>query len=392
MTQRMRFGIFLAPFHKPGINPTLALEQDLELIQWLDRCGYDEAWCGEHHSAGSEISASPEILIAVASERTRHIKLGTGVVSVSYHNPLWVAERIVQLDHITRGRVMLGLGPGSLPSDGAMIGISQSQTRPLLAEGLDVIMKLLKSDEPVNFKNDRWELNDARLHLRPYSNPLFDVAVPAVASPTGPKLAGMHGTGLLSIGATTAAGFDALALHWDVMEAQAKEYNTVVDRNKWRLVGMVHCAETMDQAYRDVEYGIEQWFDYFQAVAAFPQMAVPGNNVKEMISFVNDSGFGAIGTPDMVNAQIDRLWKQSNGGFGAYLMLAHNWANFDATRKSYDLISRHVFPQWQGQTATMAAADRARAARPALAEVHSKAVEVATQQYADEVAARETRH
>ncbi|MFK7964368.1 MAG: LLM class flavin-dependent oxidoreductase [Burkholderiaceae bacterium] len=392
MNQRMRFGIFLAPFHKPGINPTLALEQDLELIQWLDRCGYDEAWCGEHHSAGSEISASPEILIAVASERTRHIKLGTGVVSVSYHNPLWVAERIVQLDHITRGRVMLGLGPGSLPSDGAMIGISQSQTRPLLAEGLDVIMKLLKSDEPVNFKNDRWELNDARLHLRPYSNPLFDVAVPAVASPTGPKLAGMHGTGLLSIGATTAAGFDALALHWDVMEAQAKEYNTVVDRNKWRLVGMVHCAETMDQAYRDVEYGIEQWFDYFQAVAAFPQMAVPGNNVKEMISFVNDSGFGAIGTPDMVNAQIDRLWKQSNGGFGAYLMLAHNWANFDATRKSYDLISRHVFPQWQGQNATMAAADRARAARPALAEVHSKAVEVATQQYADEVAARETRH
>ena len=124
MSHRMRFGIFLAPFHKPGINPTLALEQDLELIQWLDRCGYDEAWCGEHHSAGTEISASPEIFMAVASQRTRHIKLGTGVVSVSYHNPLWVAERIVQLDHLTRGRVMLGVGPGSLPSDGIMVGIS----------------------------------------------------------------------------------------------------------------------------------------------------------------------------------------------------------------------------------------------------------------------------
>ena len=106
MTQRMRFGIFLAPFHKPGINPTLALEQDLELIQWLDRCGYDEAWLGEHHSAGTEISASPEIMMAVASQRTRHIRLGSGVISVSYHNPLWVAERIVQLDHLTRGRVI----------------------------------------------------------------------------------------------------------------------------------------------------------------------------------------------------------------------------------------------------------------------------------------------
>jgi limonene 1,2-monooxygenase len=87
MRQCLRFGIFLAPFHKPGINPTLALQSDLELIQWLDRCGYDEAWFGEHHSAGTETSASPEIMIATAAERTRHIRLGTGVVSVSYHNP-----------------------------------------------------------------------------------------------------------------------------------------------------------------------------------------------------------------------------------------------------------------------------------------------------------------
>jgi limonene 1,2-monooxygenase len=383
---RLRFGIFLAPFHKPGINPTLALEQDLELIQWLDRCGYDEAWLGEHHSAGSEISASPEILMAFAAERTKHIKLGTGVVSTSYHNPLWIAERIVMLDHLTRGRVMLGVGPGSLPTDGVMIGISQNDTRRLLEEGFDVIMKLLTSEEPVTFKNERWDLRDARLHLRPYSNPLFDCVVPAVASPTGPKLAGKHGVGLLSIGATTAAGFDALALHWDVMEEQARHYGTRVDRNKWRLVGLVHCADTMEQAYRDVEYGIEQWFHYFQAVAAFPQMAVPGNNVKEMISFVNDSGFGAIGTPDMVIAQIERLQKQSNGGFGAYLMLAHNWANFQATKHSYDLIARHVFPIFQEQAhSTLAAAMRAEKARPELAAIHAKAVEVATERFKMEV-------
>lgn len=393
MSHRMRFGIFLAPFHKPGINPTLALEQDLELIQWLDRCGYDEAWCGEHHSAGTELSASPEIFMAVASQRTRHIRLGTGVVSVSYHNPLWVAERIVQLDHLTRGRVMLGLGPGSLPTDGAMIGLSQTQTRGLLEDGLGIIHQLLTTEEPVNFENDRWTLRDARLHLRPWSNPLFDLAVAAVASPTGPKLAGRYGCGLLSIGATTAAGFDALALHWDVMQQQAAHYGTTVDRSKWRLVGLVHCAETMEQAYRDVEYGIEQWFDYFQAVAAFPQMAVPGANVKEMISFINDSGFGAIGTPDMVKAQIDRLWAQSNGGFGAYLMLAHNWANFDATRRSYDLIARNVFPHFQGQhRSTMEASARARAARPALADVHMKAVEAAGQKYAAEVAQRGSVH
>lgn len=385
---RLRFGIFLAPFHKPGINPTLALESDFELVQWLDRCGYDEAWFGEHHSAGSEISASPEIFIAVAAERTRHIRLGTGVVSLSYHNPLWVAERIVMLDHVTRGRVMLGAGPGSLPTDGAMIGISQSQTRELLDQSLGIVMRLLTGEEPVTFQNDRWDLRDARLHLRPYSNPLFDIAVAAVASPTGPRLAGRHGIGMLSVGATTAAGFDALALHWNVLEEQARRHGKAVDRSKWRLVGMVHCAETMEQAYRDVEYGIEQWFDYFQSVAAFPQMSMPGSNVKEMIAYINESGLGAIGTPDMCIAQIERLQAQSSGGFGAYLLLAHNWANRDATLRSYELIARHVMPRFQGHhRATLDAAERARDARPALSEVHAKAVEAAKQRYAAEVAA-----
>jgi limonene 1,2-monooxygenase len=145
----------------------------------------------------------------------------------------------------------------------------------------------------------------------------------------------------------------------------------------------------MEQAYRDVEYGIEQWFHYFQDVAAFPQMAVPGANVKEMISFVNDSGFGAIGTPDMCRAQIDRLWKQSNGGFGAYLTLAHNWANFEATKKSYELIAREVFPHFQGQhLSTMNAATRAQSQRTDLAAKQSAAVAAATERYAAEKAAR----
>lgn len=387
MTTRMRFGIFLAPFHKPGINPTLALEQDFELIQWLDRCGYDEAWAGEHHSAGSEISASPEIFLAVAAERTKHIKLGTGVVSLSYHNPLWVAERIVMLDHITRGRVMLGVGPGSLPTDGVMIGLSQSQTRLLLEESLAIIMQLLTSEEPVTFRNDRWDLHEARLHLRPYSN--FDVAVAAVASPTGAKLAGRHGVGMLSVGATMAAGFDALALHWSVLQAEAAAHGKSVDRSKWRLVGPMHIAETREQAYRDVEYGIEHWFKYFQGVAAFPQMQVLGGNAKEMIDFVNDSGIGVIGTPEMAVAQVQRLWDQSAGGFGCYMLLAHNWANFEATKRSYDLIARHVFPRFQGQHhATLEAAARASAARPALAETHVKAVEAARERYAAEASAR----
>ena len=134
-----------------------------------------------------------------------------------------------------------------------MIGGTQSETRELLEQSLDVIMRLLAGDEPVNSKPSS-DLRDARLHLRPYSNPLFDVAVAAVASPTGAKLAGRHGIGLLSVGATTAAGFDALALHWDVLGEEARVHGKTVDRSNWRLVGPMHCAETKEQAMADVGY------------------------------------------------------------------------------------------------------------------------------------------
>src|SRR5206468_2785425 len=175
----------------------------------------------------------------------------------------------------------------------------------------------------------------------PYSEPHMDVAVAAVASPTGPRLAGRYGVGLLSIGATmTEAGFDALAHHWNVMEERAETFGTTVDRSDWRLVGLMHIAETREQAYRDVEYGIEQWFRYFQKVAAFPQMAVEGGDVREMIDFVNEAGIGAIGTADDAAAQVQRLVDQS-GGFGAMLLLAHEWANPQATRRSYELLAQH---------------------------------------------------
>ena len=390
MPSRLGFGIFLAPFHRAGENPTLAIARDLELVSHLDRLGYDEAWVGEHHSAGSEIIASPEIFIAAAAERTRHIRLGTGVISVGYHNPLWVAQRLVLLDHMTRGRVMFGAGPGSLPTDATMIGIEQAETRELLEQGFDIIMHLLTSEEPITFSNSRWDLRDAQLHLRPYSNPLFDCAVAAVASPSGPRLAGKHGVGLLSLGATQAAGFDALALHWNVMEQRAAQFGQFADRAKWRLVGMMHCAETREQARRDVEYGIASWFRYFQTVAGLPHMNLSGNEVHEMIDYVSDSGTGVIGTPDDCKAQIDRLMTQSNGGFGTFLMLAHEWANTEATRRSYELIAKYVMPEFQGQSrGTVNAVAHARKLRDRLKTEQQAALDAMTAKHAAEMAALE---
>lgn len=388
---RLRFGTFLAPFHAPGQNPTLALQRDLQLVEHLDRLGYDEAWIGEHHSAGSEIIASPEIFIAAAAERTRHIRLGTGVTSVAYHNPLWVADRMVMLDHLTRGRTMLGVGPGSLPTDSSMIGLTPTDTRELLADNLDIIMALLRG-ETVTKQTRTHNLIDAQLQLRPYSDPCFDVAVAAVASPTGPRMAGQHGVGLLSIGATlTQDGFDALAHHWSVVEERAAHYGQPApDRSKWRLVGLMHVAETREQAYRDVEHGIVGWFNYFQKVAAFPQMDVGSSeDVKGMIDFINEAGIGAIGTVEDARAQVQKLWDQSNGGFGAMLLLGHEWANPEATNRSWELIAQHVMPAFQGHAqSTLDAAARASGTREAHAATQLAAVDHMNTKYQQELASK----
>lgn len=344
---RLKFGAFLPPIHAPGINPTLAIHQDLQLMQHLDDLGFDEAWIGEHHSAGSEIISSPEIFIAAAAERTKNIRFGTGVTSISYHNPLWVAERMIQLDHQTRGRVMLGLGPGSLPSDSAMIGLTPTDTRELLGENVDIVTRLLKG-ETVTAQTRTHNLVEARTNLRPYSDEL-EVIVAAMVSPTGPRIAGTHGIGMLSIGATlTKDGFDALAHHWNVLEERAAAHHQQVNRDAWRLVGVFHLAETEEQARAEVAYGIRHWFDYFKDVAAFPQQGVgQEDTVEEMIDFIVGSGAGVIGTAEQARAQVDRLIKQS-GGFGTLLLNSHDWADQAATRKSYEIFAREVMPHFQG--------------------------------------------
>ena len=385
---RLRFGTFLAPFHPAGENPTLALQRDLELVEHLDRLGYDEAWIGEHHSAGTALIASPEIFIAAAAERTKRIKLGTGVTSIAYHNPLWVAERMLLLDHLTRGRAMLGCGPGSLPTDSMMLGLTPTDTRELLEVDLDIIMRLL-AGETVTAQTKTHNLVDARLHLRPYTEPRFEVAVAAVASPTGPRMAGRFGVGLLSIGATlTKDGFDALAHHWNVVEERAAHYGQTANRRDWRLVGLMHIAETREQAYRDVEHGIETWFRYFQKTAAFPQMAVEGGDLKEMIDFINEAGVGAIGTVEDARAQVQRLWDQS-GGFGCMLLLGHEWANRQATRRSWELIAQHVMPHFQGGAIshaqqTLDRAQYARTKREDYAAQQLQAVVTMTERYQQE--------
>src|SRR6202049_1145548 len=251
----LKFGIFLAPFHKVGENPTLAIGRDVELLEWLDWLGYDEAWIGEHHSAGWELIALPELIIAAAPERTKHINLGHALPSLPYHHPFMVAQRFVQLDHMTRGRVMLGCGPGALPSDAYMLGIEPVHLRRRMEESLEAIIRLLRCDERVTMSTDWFELREAKLHLAPYSDPRFHIAVASTITPFGMVAAGRHRLGVLSIGARLPRRPEAPAKQWRIAEETAAEHGTAMDRKDWRIVVGMHIAEDDEEALRQVKSG-----------------------------------------------------------------------------------------------------------------------------------------
>ena len=219
-----RFGAFLAPHHPIGEQPMVSIQSDLKLVQQLDDLGFDEFWCGEHHSTGWETIASPELFLAAAAERTNRIMLGTGVVSLPYHHPFMVAERIVQLDYQTRGRVIFGTGPGALPSDVEMLGIDPMTTRDRQDEGLGVIRRLFKG-ERFSYECEWFTLKNAKLQLMPLQKDI-EFAVASMFSPSGMTLAGKYEAGVLSLGSMSLAGMRSLPNQWSFAEESAAKHGT----------------------------------------------------------------------------------------------------------------------------------------------------------------------
>jgi limonene 1,2-monooxygenase len=344
LPSRLKFGTFMAPFHQLGEDPTLALDRDLELLQWLDYLGFDEAWIGEHHSAGWELIASPEVFIGVAAERTKHIKLGTGVVSLPYHNPFMVAQRMVLLDHLTHGRVMLGIGPGALVTDALMLGIDPNTQRPRMDEAMGLIVRLLTETEPITYKSDWINLNEARLHLRPYTHPHLPLAVAAAGSPSGMLMAGKYGLGV--IGISSPRGDLTLRDFWNIAETTAAENGKTVSRDDWKLVLHVHLADTKEQAFAEIrQRGGAYWRDYFEGTMGFPR---PFESDKDaIVDGMNERHTWCIGTPEDLVADINRL-DEASGGFGGILIQQVDWATREQVMHSFELIARYVKPRFQG--------------------------------------------
>jgi len=340
---KMEFGTFLAPHHPIGENPLLQLQSDLEFAQQLDHLGFDEFWCGEHHSTGWEVIASPELFLAAAAERTHRIKLGTGVISLPYHHPFMVAQRLVQLDYQSRGRVIFGSGPGALPSDAHTIGIDPMILRSRQDEAIGVIKRLF-SGERFSYESEWFTLKDAKLQLRPLQEKM-EFVVASTFTPSGMTLSGKYNTGVISIGGMASQGLKSLARQWEFAEESALKHNNQISRNNWRVLMSWHIAETRDQARAEAKDGLFRHNNEYSTAVLNP---IDGKIFKTPDEAIDSTAFSkdstaVIGTPDDLIHKIQEMI-EITGGFGAVIGFAHDWANRENTKKSWDLVARYVMP------------------------------------------------
>ena len=331
------------------------------------------------------------MFIAAAAERTKHIRLGTGVVSLPYHHPLMVADRWVLLDHLTRGRVMFGTGPGALPSDAYMMGIDPVEQRRMMQESLEAILALFRAapEERINRHSDWFTLRDAQLHIRPYTWPYPEISTAAMISPSGPRLAGALGhvaAFAVDVGAgrLRRAGEHLGSRRRPGRRSPAATSPTAPTGGCWRIM---HLADTRDQAIDDCTYGLQDFANYFGAAGFVPlSNSVEGTqSPREFVAEYAGQGNCCIGTPGDAIAYIQDLLEQS-GGFGTLLLLGHDWASPQATYHSYELFAREVMPHFKGQlTAPRASHDWAKGMRDQLLGRAGEAIVKAINEHTDEL-------
>jgi limonene 1,2-monooxygenase len=347
---RLKFGAFLAPHHPVGEHPMLQFRRDLDLVEQLDRLGYDEFWCGEHHSSGWEMIGSPEMFLAAAGERSKRIKLGTGVVSLPYHHPFNVAQRMVQLDWMTGGRAIFGSGPGALASDAHTLGIDPMVQRDRQDEAIGVIRRLFNG-ERVTAKSDWFTLQDAQLQLLPLQEEM-PFAVASQISPSGMTLAGKHGIGVISIGSLAEEGLNALPTQWGFAETAAKKHGRSVNRKDWRVLLSWHIAETREKAIAESRQGLLRHHNQYVVGTLQRPGATPFKDPDEAIerTAFGPGAAATIGTPDDLVARLKQVLEMS-GGFGTLVGFVHDWANPENTTRSWDMVARYVVPEINGYVA-----------------------------------------
>lgn len=346
----MKFSLFMMPCHHPADNPALAFQRDIGLIHLADELGFDEAFIGEHHSGGWETMPAPEMALSMAAAKAHRIRLGTSVFSAPFHHPFYLAERMAFLDHLTRGRAILGVGPCSLVTDKILFNVEETSLYPMLHEAVDVIVRLLESEEPVSHRGEYWQFEDMQLQLRSFQQPRLPLAMPSAATPANLEMIGRNNMIWMS---PTGKNRPNARKNWEIVEKGARDAGRIADRDNWRIATYMYLSDSVEKAWDEVREGILREAEYFSAIGLRGHYAeYEGQPFSEFTpESCADRRDWVIGTPDDAIDWLEAKMEET-GGFGGLLLHSPEWTNRHKWERSMEMFARYVIPHFQGHSQT----------------------------------------
>ncbi len=359
----MKLGLFTMPCHPPHRKHAETFDEDLELLVLADQQGYEEAWIGEHTATTWENIPVPELIIATALERTKNIKLATGVSCIPNHNPVQLAARIAQIDTMAKGRFMWGIGVGATPGDGILFEVDQSgHHRNESRERVEMVLRIWadegegfswKSDAPpASFTMPKYEpWRGIGYHMKPLTKPYPPIAVAGVSrSSTTLRWAGEHNWIPMSLHFLNAVD---LRSHWTAFSESAEAHGHIPDRRQWRICRDIYIADTDEQAEKEamessMAYAYKEYF--FPLIESVGWLNIWHDNEQMTDADVTLEHLlktrWVVGSPDTVARKLRELYNDV-GGYGGVLALCYDWEGEQGARwkKSNELLATKVMPQ-----------------------------------------------
>lgn len=354
----MNLGIFMMPLHPPERRHADTYQEDVELLVLAERLGFTEAWIGEHGTMRWENIPAPDQFIAYVAAKTERIRLGTGVVLMAQHHPANTANRLAQLDHLTRGRLNFGAGTGGVPTDLELFGIDPNtdEIGRRMMRALDLILKFWTEEPPYDYPGEFWPIKVAGIRPeaglgwmhKPYQRPHPPIALPGVGARSRLlHTAGARGYWPMS---TNFAHARVLRMHWEQVEAGAAAAGRVADRRQWRIARDIFVGETTAEARRFAKEGAmgrafrEYWTNLLPERSREVFLASESMNLSEWtLDYVLDNVW-IVGDPDEVAGRLRALYDEV-GGFGTLLMIAHDWDDPARWQRSMELLATEVLPR-----------------------------------------------
>ncbi|HYB41562.1 MAG TPA: LLM class flavin-dependent oxidoreductase, partial [Candidatus Methylomirabilis sp.] len=167
----MKFGLYSSIANPPrGEHLDRSIDEVIAEAQLAEASGFDSCFFGEHHQDKDGFLPSPLIVATAVAAQTRRLRVGTSVILLPLHHPVRVAEDVITLDLVSKGRVVLGVGIGYQPADFRAFSIPMEHRVALFEEGVEIIRKCW-AGEAFSFRGKHYTLEDVQIRPRPFQQP-----------------------------------------------------------------------------------------------------------------------------------------------------------------------------------------------------------------------------